>query len=164
MIYFNQEQKYIIDSLFAIIEKEYGDNLVSLAVYGSYSRGDARPGSDIDLFIILKNKSGNFKEQNRFYDNVEHPLEADMNRLYELYGIAMDISPLIVSKERSAFFHPLYLDMSENAEIIHDTDGWMRNLLDKTADYGARFHFKRSEFGNTHVWDMGMNSLYGVRL
>jgi predicted nucleotidyltransferase len=31
----------------------YGERLISLAVFGSYASGRARPGSDLDLLIVL---------------------------------------------------------------------------------------------------------------
>jgi len=32
----------------------YGDRLVTLMLYGSQARGEAEPGSDIDLMVVLK--------------------------------------------------------------------------------------------------------------
>ena len=31
----------------------YGDRLVTLVLYGSQARGDAEPGSDIDVMVVL---------------------------------------------------------------------------------------------------------------
>jgi predicted nucleotidyltransferase len=33
----------------------YGDKLKSVYLYGSYARGDYRPGSDVDVMILLRN-------------------------------------------------------------------------------------------------------------
>ena len=32
----------------------YGDKLKAVYLYGSYARGDYRPGSDVDVMILLK--------------------------------------------------------------------------------------------------------------
>ena len=32
----------------------YGDRLKAVYLYGSYARGDYRPGSDVDVMILLK--------------------------------------------------------------------------------------------------------------
>src|SRR5712692_3214692 len=32
----------------------YGDRLIELVLYGSQARGDAEPGSDIDVLVVLK--------------------------------------------------------------------------------------------------------------
>jgi uncharacterized protein len=35
-------------------EALYGPRLVGLVLYGSHARGDAEPGSDIDVLVVLK--------------------------------------------------------------------------------------------------------------
>lgn len=32
----------------------YGDRLVKMLLYGSHARGDAEPGSDIDVLVVLR--------------------------------------------------------------------------------------------------------------
>jgi uncharacterized protein len=43
----------------------YGDRLKGVYLYGSYARGDYRPGSDVDVMILLSNYRNYWKEQNR---------------------------------------------------------------------------------------------------
>ena len=42
----------------------YGDKLKAVYLYGSYARGDYRPGSDVDVMILLKDYK-NCKEQSK---------------------------------------------------------------------------------------------------
>jgi len=35
-------------------EELYGDRLVKMLLYGSHARGDAEPGSDIDVLVVLE--------------------------------------------------------------------------------------------------------------
>ena len=38
-----------------IVEEEFGEKLLAMAVFGSLARGEAKfPGSDIDVLIVLK--------------------------------------------------------------------------------------------------------------
>ncbi len=46
--------KTILAALKSELRATYGDRLVSLILFGSQARGDALPGSDIDLLIVLK--------------------------------------------------------------------------------------------------------------
>jgi uncharacterized protein len=38
----------------ALLEREYGDRLAGVVLFGSYARGDAEPGSDVDLLVVLR--------------------------------------------------------------------------------------------------------------
>ncbi len=43
----------------------YGDRLKGVYLYGSYARGDYRPGSDVDVMILLKDYKNYFEELRR---------------------------------------------------------------------------------------------------
>jgi predicted nucleotidyltransferase len=43
----------------------YGDRLKGVYLYGSYARGDYRPGSDVDVMIILKDYKNYWEEYRR---------------------------------------------------------------------------------------------------
>jgi predicted nucleotidyltransferase len=65
----------------------YGDRLRGLYLYGSYARGDQRPGlSDIDLAVVIDQFDSHFQEIMRMGDiSSEVSLE---------YGISISIQPL----------------------------------------------------------------------
>ncbi len=44
----------IVAALREKLEELYGPRLVNLVLFGSHARGDAEPGSDIDLLIVLR--------------------------------------------------------------------------------------------------------------
>jgi predicted nucleotidyltransferase len=46
--------KAILGELRQGLEGFYGDRLVRMVLYGSEARGDAQPGSDIDVLIVLR--------------------------------------------------------------------------------------------------------------
>jgi len=41
----------------------YGERLEGVYLYGSYARGDYRPGSDVDVMILLKDYRDYWEEQ-----------------------------------------------------------------------------------------------------
>ena len=43
----------------------YGDRLKGVYLYGSYARGDYRPGSDVDVMILLKDYKNYWDEIHR---------------------------------------------------------------------------------------------------
>ena len=65
----------------------YGDRLKALYLYGSYARGDQRPGhSDIDLAAVIDDFDSHFKEIERTGD-----IRVDISLQY---GIIASIQPV----------------------------------------------------------------------
>lgn len=54
--------KPILDEVKKKLEEYYGNKLKGIILYGSYARGDATEGSDIDLIILLKEVENACKE------------------------------------------------------------------------------------------------------
>ncbi len=164
IVVFNHTHREIIDRTISAIKDAYTDNLISLAIYGSYANGNARFNSDLDLFIILDKTGRRIAELKYFYDKVEVPLENELLQLLKLHRIDMSISPFIVSKEQASFFNPLYLDMSENAYIIYDKDDFLRSILIKVGELIKRHNFKKKLLSNTFLWDMSSHVMIGQRV
>ena len=65
----------------------YGDRLRALYLYGSYARGDFRPGlSDLDLAVVLDHFDRPFPEIDRMGD-IRETVSLD-------YGITVSLQPL----------------------------------------------------------------------
>lgn len=50
----NHKLKNILTQLRSHFEQLYDSRLVTMVLYGSQARGDARPDSDIDILVVLK--------------------------------------------------------------------------------------------------------------
>jgi predicted nucleotidyltransferase len=79
----------IIEKLLRLLKERFGDDLISIAVYGSIARGDYRNDSDIDLLIIARNLPFSITERIKIFDSIEALLEEDIlakfkNKLNEL--------------------------------------------------------------------------------
>ena len=57
----------------------YGDRLKAVYLYGSYARGDYRPGSDVDVMILLSDYKNYWNEQKKISQ-----LASDISLEYEV--------------------------------------------------------------------------------
>lgn len=60
----------IVAELRRRLESLYGPRLVKMVLYGSQARGEAEPGSDIDVLVVLKGPVNPGEEINRTGDDV----------------------------------------------------------------------------------------------
>lgn len=58
----SQERK-AINAFSRRLKKALGRQLVSVLLFGSKARGNVRKGSDIDIFILVKNKKNNVNDK-----------------------------------------------------------------------------------------------------
>ena len=56
-------ERKALDDYVAAVRAHYGARLVDILVFGSRARGDARPDSDVDLAIILKDGDWRFWDE-----------------------------------------------------------------------------------------------------
>ncbi len=140
----------------------YGDNLVSFAIFGSFARGEPKLNSDLDILIVLKRKEGIGKELQRFQEHIESVVDAKLQELYEVHGIDMEISPLILSSENAKFFNPIYLDMVHHSIIIFDRNGFLQKILEKVRQKMDKI--RKYQVGATYIWDMTRENLIGEKL
>lgn len=70
------DPRHVAEAVAADLHQLYGGRLVDVVLYGSRARGDARPGSDVDLAVILEDVSSSWEELRRM-DHVlwRHTLE-----------------------------------------------------------------------------------------
>lgn len=76
----------------------YGDRFRDLLLYGSYARGDAREGSDIDLLILLAGPVNTSREISRIVD-----LSAPLSLAHDIVLSVMPISDEAYEKGNTAF-------------------------------------------------------------
>jgi len=65
----------ILEELKEKLKQIYGNKLKKIILYGSYARGDATDGSDIDIMIVLDDITDPVTERERYFDAI---LELDL--------------------------------------------------------------------------------------
>ena len=96
------------DPVVTELKKEFDDNLVAVALFGSVARGEAKSRSDLDFLVILTDKTRDRDRLCRVYQCIHRIVTAD--------GVSRDVTVLdrdedfIVSNETEVT--PLILNIA----------------------------------------------------
>ena len=132
----------LFDKLQSLCRETYGDRLVSLAVFGSRGRGTARPDSDVDILLIVKELSQWRMKRVEEFSPIETAL-ADVI-----------LSPILKTPDEIKNGSPLLLDMVEDAVILYDREDLLKNTLDVLRGNLTRLGAKRIWRGDNWFWDL----------
>lgn len=105
----NEKLKTILNELRRRFEEIYGERLVRMVLFGSQARGDAEPGSDIDVLVVLKGTVSPCEEIARTINDV-----ADISLEYDEVVSCAFISEEQFEQERS----PLLLNVRREGVAI----------------------------------------------
>jgi len=136
--------KSLLEKLTKLLQEEFQDKLISVVLYGSVARGDNRKDSDIDLLLVIKDLPKTITERVILFDKVERKLDDYVMRLMD-DGYYITLSPVLKTPEEAMRFSPIYMDMTEDAIILYDENGFFRKVLEKTKK-------RLKELGFERVW------------
>jgi len=125
----------------------YQDNLITIAIFGSWARETASPCSDIDLLLVAdKLPDGRMKRMAQF-KSVEEATMVDRKTIWnEMPDVpAPELSPVIKTPAEVAAGSPLFLDMTDWIHFLFDRDlffaGYLAGLKSRLKTLGARRHW-----------------------
>lgn len=100
----NPKVKIILTELRRRFEKLYGERLVCMVLFGSQARGDAEPGSDIDVLVVLKGAVAPCQEIARTINDVTG-LSLEHNEVISCFFVSeeqfeQERSPLLLNVRR----------------------------------------------------------------
>ena len=141
----------VADAYAGHLREQLGDNLVSVALYGSVARGEARPGSDVDLLVICDElPEGRFARLRRL-EAARAALDDDLARL-RTEGIDTRLAVIVRTRDEAEHTVPLYLDMVEDARLLYDRGAFFANVLDHLRAKLVALGAERRRRGHTRYW------------
>jgi len=146
----------LIKELLGVIKEIFGDSLVSMVLYGSVARGEARTDSDVDLLIIAEDLPPSRIERVRLFEMAEDRVEPQVAKLYDR-GIYVSFSPIILMPEEVEKVPPILLDMIEDAVIVYDRTDFFSKLLSRVAARLKELGAERIKLGRKWYWRLKKN-------
>lgn len=121
----NQDLVDYITKFVALLERRKG--VKGVVLFGSIAKGTATRYSDIDLFIIVEGKLGDY------YDYAHTDIISLSEHRQDLVqkGVFNYLSPTIVSIEDLNEFKPLYLDVADYGIVLYDPEGIVEGFMKK---------------------------------
>lgn len=141
----------LIDKVTEETRSHYGDRLISVVLYGSVARGTMRPDSDIDLLIVATPLPHGRMARMREFEGIDEAIASDLKAAARM-GVRTDLSPIIKTPEEVGYGSPLFLDMTLEARILFDRDGffgrYLQGLKQRLQDLGSQ----RKQLAGGYYW------------
>lgn len=143
-----------------VLHQAWGENLVSVVLYGSSARGAARRDSDIDVLVVPEKLPARWHERLDLFRKAAEVLEPELRRLRE-EGYFVDFSPLVWTRDEARQTSRLYLDMTVEEAILFDREGFFAGVLARLRERLATLGAVRRQFGRKWYWDLKPDYRYG---
>lgn len=152
--------KTILSKLLEALEELLGDKLISLIVFGSVARGEAKGDSDIDLLVVAEDLPRSRLARQDIFMRAEEHLAGLLDEL-ESRGVHVDFSPLLKTPEEASRITPLYLDMVEDAVILYDRNGFFESILRRLKSRLEELGAERVRVGRKWYWRLKRDYRFG---
>jgi predicted nucleotidyltransferase len=140
------ELRTALDRYIRLLRDRFGENLVSVVLFGSRARGETRPESDVDLLVVVRGLPRRRFERYSGLPDLAREVSA---------AFAQAVAPILLTPEEAQRVKPYYLGMLSGHEILHDRDGFFAGVLDRLrqrlAELGSRRHVDRD---GHEYWDL----------
>lgn len=141
----------LIERLREECERQYGARLTSMVIYGSVARGTMRYDSDIDVLIVAEALPAGRLARVAEFETIEERLAPDLAAA-RAQGVHAELSPVFKTPEEVLRGSPLFLDMTLEARVLFDRDGFFARYLEALRERMRALGSERRRFGGGYYW------------
>lgn len=149
----NRTLRRIAEQYALALEEDLGEALRAVVLFGSVARGEAGPGSDIDILIVADRLAPSRLARQAAVARADAEIEPELERLRR-EGVWTDVRPILKTPEEAAHATPLYLDMVEDAVLLVDRDGFFAGVLARLRESLRRLGARRVRQDGFWYWDL----------
>jgi len=135
------------------LKRCYGRNLVSVVVFGSVGRGDARADSDVDLLIVADDLPRGRMARVGSLEPAKRALEQRLQSL-QRQGICTRLAPVFKTRAEVRAGSLLFLDMIEDGRVLFDRRGFWRGFIRSFQRRLDRLGARKIMVGDRWYWDL----------
>ncbi len=141
----------LIEKFVQRAKERFGDNLVSVVLYGSVARGGYRPDSDIDLLLVFEELPHSTYDRFNLVVGLKREVEQEVpQRLAE--GQFHGFSAILRTREEARRTKPYYIDMTDDAILLYDRDDFFKGVLDRLRARMRELGSKKIYVGDKWYW------------
>ena len=114
----------VLDEFLKKCKEKFGDDLISIILFGSYARETATKYSDVDLLVIAKNLPKRRIDRHKVLRDIV---------LEFIYRYGINISPILIEPRDLSpkDINPLICGILTGYKIIYDKNNFWKNYLER---------------------------------
>ena len=128
-----------------------GDNLVSIVLFGSVARGEAGSDSDLGLLVVCETLPPGRFARLRMLEPADEAFEKELESLHAR-GVHTRLSRVVKTRDEANRAVPLYLDLVEDARLLHDRGAFFAGVLARLRATLAKHGAERLARGRVRYW------------
>src|SRR5262245_34646664 len=158
----DETTRWYVDRLAERLRATLADRLVSLVVYGSRARGTHRADSDLDVLLVVRDLPRPRSARHALVRPIKQAIDQEHRQVRG--SDPSHLAYLIKTPEEAAYHSPLYLDMTEDAILVYDREGFFAGILDAMRQRMAALGSRRVWLDGGWYWLLQPEATWGERI